>query len=93
MSEEQAQWTVSITQNEYDQLKLDLINARAHAEAAEMKITEMHKMIVQQEATLKSAWMLRDAAIEERQEAEAALRAALRLAAYLIKDILRGMPE
>lgn len=68
-------------------------NERAHRQAAEKKIEELVKAFQQQDGILKSAWTLRDEAIKERQDAEAALRSALRLTAFLIKDILRGMPE
>lgn len=85
--------TMTVLPSEYDEMKRFRDNEKARADGAEIKCAEMHKMIVQQEASLQQAWALRDEAIKERQEAEAALRSALRLTAYLINDVLRGMPE
>lgn len=71
----------------------DDVRETVRADIAEKKIAELETKIEAQEVILTQAWALRDEAIKERQEAEAALRSALRLAAFLIKDILRGMPE
>lgn len=69
------------------------MDEKARADAAEKKIEEMHKMLVQQEGVLAQAWALREETIKERVDDAFALRAALRLLAYLIKENLRGLPE
>lgn len=79
--------------NRIDALETQCANEKARADAAEKHIEELTNKFAREMQTLSQAWALRDEAIKERQEAEAALRSALRLAAFLIKDILRGMPE
>ena len=88
--QEEGDWSL---RQELTEAHIAANNERAHRQAAEKRIEELMEVLEQQQRTLKSAWNLRDEAIKERQEAEAALRSALRLTAFLIKDSLRGMPE